>query len=399
MAARKRANGAGSVFYRRATTGKKATWVAQVKIPDPLTGKTRTVTRTAGTRDEARRLLTDLLDGAPAAQPAGAITFAAWLQRWSDQNLPRLPIKDTTKTIYRDCLAWYGIPAAGTIKLVDLTPSAAELWIERVAATKKTVKAVTDADGNEARPAGRHGAPIAASSVRNTYQAASRALDTAVRDGLIPSNPLREVERPKVPRAVVPVTGADDVDRLLVACEGRHVEPLVWFVAYTGCRVGEALGLHWADVDLDAGTAVIRRAAPGAASTKNETLRTLSLVPALSDQLRSRRRQQTADRLKMGAGWQAGDLVFTSATGRPLDRRNVTHELRRALKAAGVTTERPWHSLRHGLAHRLLTAGVPLPLVSAMLGHSSVHVTVATYGHLDGTIPADVLTSALRRGK
>jgi integrase len=362
---RKRPNGAGSVFYRKPTTGKKAAWVAQVKVRDPLTGRTRTVSRTAGTRDEARRLLAELLAGAPATHPGGAETVAGWFQRWSDTNLPRLPLAPRTRTIYRDLLAWYGIPAAGTVELRGFTPTLAEAWLDRVAAAPK-----------------RDGGRLAPSTVRGVYVAAVKALDTAVRDGLIPTNPLRAVERPKVPRAHVPVTGAADVDKLLEACEGRRVEPLVWFVAYTGVRIGEALGLQWADVDLDAGTAVIRRSAPGAATTKTGRTRTVTLVPAVAAQLGTLRGN--------------GGYVFASASGGPLDRRNATRELQAALAAAGVPTARPWHSLRHGLAHRLLAGGVPLHVVSSLLGHSGIGITADLYGHVDSRVPADVLTGALR---
>ena len=71
--------------------------------------------------------------------------------------------------------------------------------------------------------------------------------------------------------------------------------------------------------------------------------------------------------------------------------------LQRALKAAGVTTRRPWHSLRHGFAHRVIPRGLPLPLLGAMLGHSSSAITVDIYGHVDSRIPVEVLSRALER--
>lgn len=113
------------------------------------------------------------------------------------------------------------------------------------------------------------------------------------------------------------------------------------------------------------------------------------------EQLQEVERRTRTERLAVGEGWHDSDLVFASATGRALDRDNVSHELQRALIAAGITPKRPWHSLRHGLAHRLIIAGVPLSMVSAMVGHSSVAMTNDIYGHVDATIPLDVLKKAM----
>ncbi|MEI2715771.1 MAG: tyrosine-type recombinase/integrase [Candidatus Nanopelagicales bacterium] len=71
---------------------------------------------------------------------------------------------------------------------------------------------------------------------------------------------------------------------------------------------------------------------------------------------------------------------------------------RRAARAGrSRTRRRPWHSLRHGLAHRLLARGVPLQVVSALLGHSGIGITADTYGHVSAIVPADVLSAALNR--
>jgi integrase len=383
MAARKKArHGEGSVYYRHPANGRKGCWVAAVTVVDPLTGRSRRITRTAATRDGARGRLAELQD-APAAEPAGtAPTFAGWLETWRTGNLQRLPLKPRTKEIYAGSLKWYAEPAAGSVLLSDLTPSVAEAWLERVRQSQKK----------------RGGGTIASSTARGTFVATSRALDTAVRDGLIPSNPLASVERPRAVRAVVPATGADDVEKVLAACRGRRIEPLAWLVAFTGIRVSEGLGLTWSNVDLRAGTALILVSAPGADSTKSGRWRQITLVDDVVAQLQAWRAKQAAERLALGAGWQGtGDRVFTTATGRTLDRRSAGRQLGRVLEQVGVTGKRPWHSLRHGLAHRLIMKGVPLPLISAMLGHSSIAITVDLYGHVQSAIPADVLTRALDR--
>lgn len=381
-----RPDGSGSIMHT------SEGWRVQVRVYDEFTGKSRQIRRRARSRDHARNLLRELLKTDRAVRVSDpTITLADYLRSWSHQNLPGIGLAPSTVRIYRQCLLDYGIPAAASLTLRDLTPSQAQRWLSRVRETRKLV--VDPNSGDRVRA----GDQIAASSARNTYVAALRALDTAVRDGILRVNPLRGVDRPSVPRAAVPVTKPDETDRLLVACTGRRIEPLVLFVAFTGCRIGEALALRWEDVDLDSATVVIRRGSHARAATKSGKFRSITLLPEVAEALLSVRSRTRRERLAVGTGWHDAGLVFTSATGHQLDRSNVTHELQRALRAAGVTTERPWHSLRHGFAHRLLKKGVPLPLVSALLGHSGIAITADTYGHLDSRVPVEVLKEALER--
>lgn len=382
-----RRDGSGSIFKDR--DGK---WIAQIRQFDPLTGKSRQIRRRARSRDDARDALTELRKGAAAPSIPGKVTFGDYLTRWRDESLPIQDRAPSTQKIYHECLTYYGIPAAGQIPLANLTPSIAERWLDAVRRTRKLGKA-----DKVTKVRIRDGATIAPSTVRNTFMAARQALETAVRDGLIFSNPLGEIDTPRVAKVEVPVTKPDQLDALLKACENRRIEPLVYFVAWTGCRIGEALALRWSDVDLGTCTATLRHGSREGDSTKNRKIRDVTLLPEVTDQLKAVKARTRRERLKAGSGWHRSDLVFTSATGRPLEYNNVSHELQRALKAAGVTPRRPWHSLRHGLAHRLIPRDLPLPLLSAMLGHSSVAITTDIYGHVDSRIPVEVLRKALER--
>jgi len=381
-----RQDGKGSVFRT-----KEGQWIAQIRRYDELTGKSRQIRRRAKSRDHARQLLAELNRSAtPSA--ASSMTFAEYLTNWRDESLPIQDRAPSTKAIYHQCLTYYGIPAAGKIPLTRLTPSILERWLDAVRNTRKLGKAdpVT-------KVRTRNGAAIAASTVRNTYMAASQALETAVRDGLITANPLSQIDAPRVAKVAVPATKPNEVEALLRACENRRIEPLVYFVTWTGCRIGEALALRWKDVDLNASTATLRRGSHEGDSTKNRKIRDVTLLPEVVEQLLAVKARTRRERLAAGSGWHESGLVFTSSTGRPLDYNNVAHELQRALKAAGVTTQRPWHSLRHGLAHRLIPKGMPLPLLSAMLGHSGIAITADTYGHVDSRVPLEVLSEALGR--
>jgi integrase len=155
----------------------------------------------------------------------------------------------------------------------------------------------------------------------------------------------------------------------------------------TGLRLGELLGLGWSDVDLTAGTLSVRRSmartADGGAAlaeTKTATSRRTIPLPGLAvDALRSQQDRQDAAREAAGSAWQDRDgLVFTDAVGRPLRGTHVAYTFRKARSAAGLPAVR-FHDLRHSAATLLLAEGVPLAVVSDLLGHSTITVTAAHY--------------------
>jgi integrase len=101
--------------------------------------------------------------------------------------------------------------------------------------------------------------------------------------------------------------------------------------------------------------------------------------------LRVHRRQQAAERLRLGERWPAAplgaDLVFRTGRGNAIDPSGFWKALSEATEGAGLGHWHP-HELRHSAATLLLAQGVPLKLISETLGHSSIVVTADVYGHL-----------------
>jgi len=71
--------------------------------------------------------------------------------------------------------------------------------------------------------------------------------------------------------------------------------------------------------------------------------------------------------------------------------------LRLLLEHAGLPQDRQWHTMRHSLATRLLNRGVPMPVVSQIIGHASIRTTVDIYGHAEPAISARALQEILAR--
>lgn len=111
--------------------------------------------------------------------------------------------------------------------------------------------------------------------------------------------------------------------------------------------------------------------------------RTLTLTNIASVSLRQHRLQQNETALRLGGEWENNlGLVFTTETGLPLNRHAVLRRyLRPLLRKAGLPVKMRFHDLRHTAASLLLAEGVPIPIVSAMLGHANSSITMSIYSH------------------
>lgn len=389
---KQRRDGAGSFFHT------SAGWVAQVRVFDEHTGKSRQIRRRARNRDHARELLKELLDS-PAKPSAGneGSTVAQYLDQWAATTLPVSGVKTSTMDIYR-CLIHSPLkPTLGKVRLDKFTPAEAERWLARLD-TQRSRPHTPKATKANPEPKPIPGKPLAQSTKRQAFAVLSLAMKTAVRDGLIPENPLQDVARPRKVRTDVPVMTAAEVEKLLSAAHGTYYEALIVFVANTGVRIGEALSLRWEDIDLTKSTATIRRGSLDADTKTVAGLRTVPLLPEVVATLKDRRKVQAADQLKMGSGWQdTRGLVFTTGVGTPVDAHNARRTLRLVLKSACLPTDRPWHTMRHSLASRLLNRGVPMPVVSQIIGHASIRTTVDIYGHAEPALSAEALAEAMTR--
>ncbi len=176
---------------------------------------------------------------------------------------------------------------------------------------------------------------------------------------------------------------------LTVAADDR-LEALYVLAVSTGMRQGELLGLRWRDVDLEDGvlrvTGTMQRitnqgigvSEPKTAGSRRQIARTAQAIAAL---LR-RHRKQSEERLGAGAEWQDSDLVFCNTLGRPIESSNlVRRSFKPLLKSAGLPALR-LHDLRHTAATLLLRKKVPSKVVSEMLGHSNIGITLNIYSHV-----------------
>jgi integrase len=109
--------------------------------------------------------------------------------------------------------------------------------------------------------------------------------------------------------------------------------------------------------------------------------RTIQLGEGTLQALREHREQQQLRRVFAGQRWQDNDLIFPSKIGTPLDASNLRLDFNRVIEKAGIPKVR-FHDLRHTAASLMLNNGIPVIVVSKILGHSKPSITLDTYGHL-----------------
>lgn len=187
-------------------------------------------------------------------------------------------------------------------------------------------------------------------------------------------NPCRDLRRLPQRRSAVRPFSLPELRRLVDAAPD-HLRDYVLVRGLTGLRSGEANGLIWDQVDLEAGTLTISAARVRGCQVlpKNEySERQLLLTPSVADAM-ARQWRRTGE---------AGGFVFRTRRGRPIDTCNFARrDWPRMLARAELADRSPEH-LRHTAASLMLAAGEAAPYVAAVLGHADCRMLLSTYARL-----------------
>jgi integrase len=254
----------------------------------------------------------------------------------------------------------------GPIKLKDLTPAHTR-WFYRE----------------------RLDSGLAPATVHKLHVVLHKALKAAVADGLVPRNAAAGLKLPKITREEIDPLDQEEARRLLEAAHGERLEALYVLALTTGMRQGELLALTWDDVDFERGVLRVRRTltrsgkalVPGEPKTKNSR-RTIRLTAGALRVLRDHLSRQLGEMEHMGSLYQPGGLVFATERGTIINPSNLRNRsFKPLLRRAGVPPIR-FHDLRHTCATLLLSKDVNPKIVSEMLGHASVSITLDIYSHL-----------------
>ena len=346
---------------------------------DPVTGRERRRWHPAGTnRADAERLATKLAraeDG--RADAVRSLTFGAYLARdWLPMK--KLQLAVTTYASYERNIKRHVLPALGQIRLRRLKHTQINALYDQL--LKPTPN----------RPA------LANKTVYEIHLLIRGALAHALREGLVTNNAALVARSPLLKATRRPVAKswtAEELKAFLRATASHRFFPLLWLTAMTGMRRSEVLGLQWHDIDFKRQRLALNRGLVAVGYEVHQTRgktrnarRAIDLDPTTIEILAAWRTLQDVEARATGIeldGW-----VFTDGDGQPIHPHAVTPAFERIARRAGVPVIR-FHELRHTHGTLLITAGVPVKVVSERLGHANIAFTIETYQHVLPGMQAD----------
>jgi integrase len=352
----RRGFGEGSIYPRG-----DGRWVSYLRMPDGrkkfFSGRTRDVVKERLAEAQRQAHAGQLVMGRDQ-------TVAQYLERWLAEAV-RHSVRPKTYENYDLCVRRL-LPHLGRVRLRALTPEHIQHALGELLDRR-----------------------LAARTVRQVHMVLRYSLKQAVLWRLIPSNPSDAVKAPRAERKEMRTLTEDEVRRLLAVTAGTRHHSLWVFLVTTGVRLGEALALRWADIDMVDGLATIRRALQRQRGVgmvfvepkSSRGRRTVSFPRETLDVLAEHRRDLDRERRQAGKSWHESDLVFPSPLGRPRDMTYLSFTFHRGLQRARLPRMRI-HDLRHTAATHLLNRHVHPKVVQELLGHSTIAITLDTYSHV-----------------
>jgi integrase len=230
--------------------------------------------------------------------------------------------------------------------------------------------------------------PLSAKTVRNIAGVLSSAFSRAIRWGLISSNPVTNSEPPHVKKHHgIALTPAQQATVFEVASGPWCIAAFLEVTDALGARRGEVLALRWSDIRD--GRATIARSLTQTKqglefkATKSERPRVVKVPESALAAMDAHRRRQEEFRRQFGADYRTDlDLIFANPDGTPLKPDSISAVVSLLFRRLKLPKGASLHSLRHTHTSHRLANGVPLPVVSARLGHSSVRLTAEIYSHM-----------------
>ena len=364
--AKRRANGEGSIRKR-----KDGRWEGRYTAGrDPETGKAITKNVLAKTQKECKEKLQKAIENNQHMDitRTGKYTVAEWVRLWFD-TYSKPNIREQTAYYYSNYIEKHIVPGIGSTKLDKLTT----LQIQRFYNKLKTSGRIQRYDHIELKDKG-----LSNRFIRGVHSLLHAALDQAVRERLIQTNPSEGCKLPKIEKKEMKVLLPEQIGDYLREAGKRGLLPAFYLELTSGLRRGELLALLWTDLDIE-----------------NQTISVTKQVNRVNGQLKVSQPKTPNSIRTIPIPKQAVDLLVlehekhpdspylfpSPKTGTMYDPDAFRHIHEKILDAAGIGHIR-FHDLRHTFATLSLQNGVDVKTLSNTLGHYSAGFTLDTYTHV-----------------
>lgn len=349
-------------------------WQARVSYVD-MSGKRRTLTETCATKTEARSKRDKMRSLRDSGQNIGTgkESLAEYLEKWLTRREKRGGLSPLTTEAYRRYVERHIVPIIGGVELRRLNAEHVERFLDALGET----------------PHHRTGEPISAQTQLHAFRVLHKALEDAMRQGLIAANPCHLVDAPSVERHEEAALSAAQVKTLVDAMDDKGPDWLYMATVLgvtTGLRRGEVLALTWANVDIDQGVAQIERSripAKGGAKVRDPKTKASQSVIRLPHgtitALKAYKARQSARRLEAGSMWKDEGLVICNDFGAAVSPSHLSRKFTEVATGAGLDVH--FHSLRHTFASLHHDAGAPLKELQELMRHASPDLVMRRYAH------------------
>jgi integrase len=222
------------------------------------------------------------------------------------------------------------------------------------------------------------------STIKNAIDPVRVLYRRAVARGVVAANPTTSLEMPSGERKLDRVADPVEASKLIAALP-RAADRALWAVAlYGGLRAGELRALRWQDVDLARGRLRVERNLPVDAQrsqAESETVEPKTKAGRREVPLAPPAREALLECKAAESGVRTEGYVWQGVDGGPFARTSVMKRARSAWKTAELQ-EIGLHEARHSAASMWIDSGWSVKVVSELIGHASIAITLDRYGHL-----------------
>lgn len=370
----KRANNEGSIYWDE----KRKRFIGQFSYKEAETGKIKRKKITGTQKTKVLREGKAFLDNiAKQAQISSAVLLKNFINNWLENTVkPTVRIK--TYERYECAIRRHIIPYIGDLALVEIKRENLQKYL------------------SDLKERGNcKGGALSATTVNAVRRLLKTAMNVAVGDGLISTNPVEQTKAMRTMKHPIKIFFEEDYKKILATAKAHSTKSyLIMRLAFeTGFRIGEIFGLEYGAVDFSERIICVRQTIVSTKHGKklqimaknSSSIRSIKVSQKLIDELKYFQSLHTIRKEKLKNKYeQEHDFIIENIDGSFCDPAYFSDKVFKKvlLKRAGLSQEYRMHDCRHTHASWLIAKGVKPIVISKRLGHKSIRTTLDIYSHL-----------------